>query len=72
MNIWYDTLFGTFAFQPLPAAAQPRIAGTNARPGQEVVLAGGGLEYRSVAGPDGSYQFRAPGIPAGQVTVTFA
>ena len=63
VNIWYDTLFGTFAFQPLPASGQPRIAGTNARPGQEVVLEVGGLEYRSVAGPDGSYQFRAPGIP---------
>jgi hypothetical protein len=37
VNIWYDTLFGTFAFQSPPAAAQPRIAGTNARPGQVTV-----------------------------------
>ncbi len=72
VNIWYDALFGTFAFQQLLPAAEPRIAGTNASPGQEVVLEAGGLEYHSVAGPDGSYQFRAPGIPAGQITLTFA
>lgn len=72
VNIWYDALFGTFAFQQLPPTEEPRIAGTGATPGREVVLEAGGLEYRSVAGPEGSYQFRAPGIPAGQVTVTFA
>jgi hypothetical protein len=31
----------------------------------------GGLQFRTVAGLDGSFQFRAPGIPAGQVTLTF-
>lgn len=71
VNVWYDSLFGTFAFQPLPPAAEPRIAGTGATPGQEVILEAGGLQFRSVAGPDGSYQFRAPGIPVGEVTVTF-
>jgi hypothetical protein len=35
------------------------------------VLEAGGLQFRTVAGPDGSFQFRAPGIPAGQVTLTF-
>jgi hypothetical protein len=71
VNIWYDDLFGTFAFQPVQPAAEPRLAGTDAKPGQEVVLEAGGLRFRTVAGQDGSYQFRAPGIPAGQVTLTF-
>ena len=71
VNIWYDTLFGTFAFQPVQPTATPHLAGTDAKPGQEVVLEAGGLQFRTVAGPDGSYQFRAPGIPAGQVTLTF-
>jgi hypothetical protein len=65
-------LFGIFAFQQLVPTAKPHIAGTSARPGQEVVLEAGGLKYRSVAGPDGGFQFRAPGIPAGQITLTFA
>jgi hypothetical protein len=72
LNVWYDNLFGTFAFQPLQPTAQPRLAGTGAKPGQEVILKVGGLQFRTVAGRDGSYQFRAPGIPAGQITVTFA
>ena len=61
VNIWYDALFGTFAFQQLPLAEEPRIAGTGATPGREVILEAGGLEYRSVAGPEGSYQFRLRG-----------
>ena len=72
INIWYDSLFGTFAFQPVEPRATPRLTGSDAKPGQEVVLEAGGLQFRTVAGPDGSYQFRAPGIPAGQVTLTFA
>jgi hypothetical protein len=70
INIWYDALFGTFAFQQLTPAPEPLLTGTNAQPGQEAILEAGGLEYRSVAGPDGSYQFRAPGIPSGEFTVT--
>jgi hypothetical protein len=68
VNIWYDALFGTFAFQQLPLAEEPRIAGTGATPGREVVLEAGGLEYRSVAGrkaatssgPRGSRPARSP------------
>jgi hypothetical protein len=71
VNIWYDALFGTFAFHQLPPTPEPIIAGTNATPGHEVILKAGGAEYRTVAGPDGSYQFRAPGIPAGQFALTF-
>jgi hypothetical protein len=48
-----------------------RTSECGSRPGQEVVLEAGGLQFRTVAGPDGSFQFRAPGIPAGQVTLTF-
>jgi hypothetical protein len=69
--IWYDTLLGTFAFQPAQPLATPRLAGSDAKPGQEVVLEAGGQQFRTVAGRDGSFQFRAPGIPAGQVTLTF-
>ncbi len=72
INIWYDSLFGTFAFQPVEPLATPRLTGSDAKPGQEVVLEAGGLQFRTVAGPDGSYQFRSPAIPAGQVTLTFA
>jgi hypothetical protein len=50
--------------------ATPRLAGSDAKPGQEVVLEAGGLQFRTVAGPDGSFQFGAPEIPAGQVTLT--
>ena len=35
------------------------------------VLEAGGLQLRGVAGPDGSFQFRAPGIPAGEITLSF-
>jgi hypothetical protein len=55
LNVWYDALFGTYAFQPLLPTAEPRIAGTDAKPGQEVILEAAGLQFRSVAGPDGSY-----------------
>jgi len=71
VTIWYDTLFGTFAFQPLTPTAQPHLSGTDATPGQDVVLEANGLRFRTVAGPDGSYQFRAPGIPTGPVTLNF-
>jgi hypothetical protein len=55
----------------VPPLATPRLTGSDARPGQEVTLETGGLQFRTVAGPDGSFQFRSPGIPAGQVTLTF-
>jgi hypothetical protein len=49
-----------------------RTSECGSRPGQEVVLEAGGLQFRAVAGPDGSFQFRAPGIPAGEVTLSFS
>jgi hypothetical protein len=70
--IWYDNLFGTFAFQPLQPTAEPHLAGMDAKPGQEVILEAGGLQFRTVAGPDGHYQFCSPGIPTGQMILSFS
>lgn len=71
VNVFYDTLFGTFAFQPVPPTPQPRLMGSGAAPGQTVLLEVAGLRFRTVAGPDGGYRFRAPAIPDGPTRVTF-
>jgi len=41
--------------------ATPRLARSDAKPGQEVVLEAGGLHFRTVAGPDSSFQVPRPG-----------
>jgi hypothetical protein len=55
--------------QVMPSGPGP--ASVTYKPQLLQALEAGGLQFRTVAGPDGSFQFRAPGIPAGQVTPTF-
>ena len=69
--IWYDSLFGTFAFQQLLPTATPRLTGTG-EPGQVVTLEAGGRTYRTAVGADGKYAFHAPTIPAGAALVSVA
>jgi hypothetical protein len=63
--IWYDTLFGTFAFQQRPPGHQTRLHGGGAQPGQQVRLEVGGKVFRTVADANGDYMFRAQDIGDG-------
>ena len=67
VNIWYDNLFGTFAFESVPVPAGPTVKfqGTGTGAAQEVSLRAGGKVFRTVTGPDGHFVFRAPHIPSG-------
>ena len=70
VNVWYDNLFGTFAFQEVPPATSPVMQGTGATPGDLVTLvATGGKIFRTVADSSGKYAFHAPNIPAGAATM---
>lgn len=63
--IWYDNLFGTWAFQQLAPAAQPMVSGQGAQPGEVVTLQAGGKVHVSVADSKGNFAFRAPNIAPG-------
>jgi hypothetical protein len=65
VNIWYDNLFGTFAFESVPAGPAVKFQGTGTGAAQEVSLRAGGKVFRTVTGPDGHFRFRAPHIPSG-------
>jgi hypothetical protein len=67
--IWYDTLFGTLAFQQLQPAGQPLVSGSGATPGAVVQLEAGGEVHATVADAQGHYEFRAPNIAPGQARV---
>ena len=69
--IWYDQIFGTFAFQQLPVASAARLTGTG-EPGQEVSLEAGGQLFQTVVGADGKYAFFSATIPAGNAAVSVA
>lgn len=65
VNIWYDNLFGTFAFESVPAGPTVKFKGTGTGAAEEVTLRAGGKMFRTVTGPDGRFRFRAPHIPSG-------
>jgi hypothetical protein len=69
LAIWYDTLFGTWAFQQLQPAPQPLVSGSGAAPGAIVHLEAGGQVHATVADAQGRYEFRAPNIAPGQAQV---
>jgi hypothetical protein len=69
VNIWYDQLFGTFAFEPLKPTATARLTGSGTAPGQPVVLRAGGRIFRTVTAADHGFRFSAPGIPSGHATL---
>jgi hypothetical protein len=65
--IWYDSLFGTWAFQQLQPTSQPVASGSGAAPGTVVKLqSAAGQVHVAVADAQGHYQFRAPNIAPGQ------
>ena len=69
VTIWYDQLFGTFAFQQGQVAPSPIVSGTGAQPGEVVRLEVGNRAYVTVAGKNGSYGFRSRSIPNGAATL---
>jgi hypothetical protein len=71
VDVYLDTLFGTFAIQPRKPSPTARISGQGRAPGEIVLLEAGGQEFRAAVGPDGTFSFRAPGIPDGPMTVSF-
>jgi hypothetical protein len=70
VNLWYDNLLGTFAFQTEQPAASARLQGKGAQPNQEVRLTAGGRVFTTVADKNGAYSFFSRGIPKGNATIT--
>jgi hypothetical protein len=70
--VWYDGLFGTFAFQSVTPASSARLQGSGAQPGQMVILSAGGRTYRTVSNQHGHYAFYAPSIPDGPAHLRIA
>ncbi len=65
VNVWYDNLFGTFAFQEVAPAPSARLQGNGASADDAITLTTGGETFKTVADANGQYTFRAPNIPAG-------
>ena len=70
VNIWYDNLFGTFAFQEVAPPASPMFQGSGAATGQIVTLTAGGKIFGTVADKNGHFSFHAPSIPAGSAMLS--
>jgi hypothetical protein len=70
VNIYYDTAFGTFAFQQEQPAATPVLTGSGGTPGELVTLSAGGRTFRTVTDSSSKFSFRSPSIPAGPATLT--
>ncbi len=69
VTIWYDSLFGTWAFQQHHPTAQPVTSGSGAAPGAVVTLQSAGQVHVAVADAQGHYEFRAPNIAPGTAQV---
>jgi hypothetical protein len=69
VDIYYDNLFGTLAFQPGVPATSAVVQGTGATPAQQVTLTSGGQVFRTVVDQNGQYAFHSPTIPAGAATI---
>ena len=69
VTIWYDSLFGTWAFQQLQPTGQPVISGSGAAPGTVVKLESAGQVHVTVADAQGHYKFRASNIAPGTAQV---
>jgi hypothetical protein len=70
VNIWFDQLFGTWAFQQVPVAPTPLLSGKGANPGETVLLQAGNQTYMTVADKNGHYTFRNSTIPKGTAKLT--
>ncbi len=65
VTIWYDSLFGTWAFQQVQPVGTPVVSGHDAAPGTVVKLESGGKVHATVADAQGRYAFHAPNITPG-------
>jgi hypothetical protein len=72
INIWYDNVFGTLAFQQSQPAHLARFQGGGLQPAQQVSLDVGGKVFRTIADQSGNFVFKAPTIPDGDATLTIA
>jgi hypothetical protein len=70
VTIWYDRLFGTWAFQQGQVAAEAIVSGSGSPPGQIVKLRTGNRTYVTIADRKGNYVFKARSIPEGAVSLT--
>lgn len=70
VTLWYDELFGTWAFQQGQATSSPIVSGTGAKPNEVIRLVAGSRAYVTVADRKGHYQFRAASIPEGAARLT--
>ena len=70
VNIWFDQLFGTWAFQQVPVAPTPLLSGSGAKPGETVLLQAGNHTYMTVADKNGHYTFRNSTIATGTAKLT--
>jgi hypothetical protein len=70
VTIWYDQLFGTWAFQQGQAGSSAILSGSGARPGDVIRLKIGNRAYVTVADARGAYGFRAKSIPQGAASLT--
>lgn len=69
INIYYDTVFGTFAFQQETPTTTSRFAGSGTGAGQPVTLTAGGKTFHAVTNQNGAFEFRSRTIPAGAATL---
>lgn len=69
ITIWYDSLFGTWAFQEVQPVGQAVVSGSGAAPGAVVRLESGGKIHATVADAQGHYEFRAPNITPGEAQI---
>jgi len=69
VTIWYDQLFGTWAFQQSESASSAILSGSGAQPGEVVKLKAGSRAYVTVADARGVYGFRALSIPHGEASL---
>ena len=70
VTIWYDQLFGTWAFQQGQVASAAILSGSGAQPGQVVKLKVGNRTYVTVVDGKGHYAFKAKSIPNGAASLT--
>jgi hypothetical protein len=70
VNLCFDRLFGSFAFQVEQPATTARLTGQGANPDETIILTSGGREYSTVADEHGEYAFYAQSILPGEAMLT--
>ncbi|MGH7120855.1 MAG: hypothetical protein ACREFP_18025 [Acetobacteraceae bacterium] len=49
VTVWYDRVFGTFAFRSVPPSPSARLTGGGAKPEGTITLTAGGRTYHTIA-----------------------